>query len=107
MLLAVQCYTLRDALAADTWGTFQKIRELGLEFVELAGFYGFSADELASRLQSIGLVVCGSHLGLEALENDLDRVVADHEKLGCGNLTLPWISDEIIAQGWPAFAQRC
>lgn len=107
MLLAVQCFTLRDAFAADTWGTFQRIRDLGLEYVELAGFYGFSADEMAERLHSIGLKVCGSHLGIDAFENDLDRVIADHRKLNCTNLTLPWISDEIVAQGWPAFAERC
>jgi len=107
MQLAVQCFTLRDALAQDLWGTFAKVREIGLEYVELAGFYDQPATEFAARLADLDLRVCGSHLGLDSFENDLDQVVKDHLALGCHNLTLPWISDEVVAQGWPAFAQRC
>lgn len=107
MQLAVQCYTLRKAFADDVWGTFAKVRQIGIQFVELAGFYDQPVTELAARLADLDLRVCGSHLGLEAFENDLDRVVNEHRLLGCRNLTLPWISDEIVAQGWPAFAQRC
>lgn len=107
MQLAVQCFTLRDAFATDPWGTFREIKAIGLDYVELAGFYGHSASEVAANLADIGLKVCGSHLGLDVFENELDKAVEEHLLLGCKNLTLPWISNEVVAQGWPAFAERC
>lgn len=107
MQLAVQCYTLRDAFATDPWGTFQKVRDIGLENVELAGLYGHSPQEVADKLAEIGLNAFGSHVGLDDLENNLDRIVADHQVLGVKYLTLPWIADTVVDQGWEEFGRRC
>lgn len=107
MELAVQCYTLRDVFATDPWGTFKKVYDIGLRNVELAGLYGHSAQEVADKLGEIGLKAFGSHCGLDDLENNLDKVVADHQILGVKYLTLPWISDSVVEMGWDAFGKRC
>ncbi|MCU1439684.1 MAG: xylose isomerase [Rhodoglobus sp.] len=51
--VALQLYTVREALAQDREGTFRRIRELGFSGIETAGFSGelpsaASADELSS-----------------------------------------------------------
>lgn len=106
MLLSVQLYTVRDCMNADVAGTLARLREMGLERVELAGTYGLPADEFRSLLDTTGLEVSGSHLGLDTLEADIGAVIVDHQTLRCRRVILPWISKEVYADGWAAFGRR-
>ncbi len=40
-----------------------KIREIGFEAVEFAGYYGANSAELKKMLSDAGLLVCGTHVG--------------------------------------------
>ena len=106
MLLSVQLYTVRDCMNVDAPGTLARLRQMGFECVELAGTYGLRATDFRAMLDSAGLAVSGSHLGLDALEADIRAVIADHQALGCRRVILPWISNETYADGWRAFGQR-
>lgn len=94
MRLSLQLFTVRDAMGADPAGTLGAIREMGLEYVELAGTYGLPAEEFASMLHDAGLKVSGSHVGLEALEASFDQIVADSRALGNDWVIVPWISED-------------
>ena len=106
MQLSVQLYTVREPMSADPVGTLQKLREIGFEYVELAGTYGMSAEEFRKVLDDTGLKASGSHAGLDALEGDLGKVIADHKTLGVNLVILPWLSKETYADGWEAVARR-
>ncbi|MFZ4506511.1 MAG: sugar phosphate isomerase/epimerase family protein [Fimbriimonas sp.] len=100
MRLTVQLYTLRDALSTDLEGTLAKVKEIGLEYVEIAGFYGKSAAEWKTMLDGLGLKVSGSHTGIDLLLSDLDAVIADSKTLENPYIILPWIGGDWIAKGW-------
>jgi sugar phosphate isomerase/epimerase len=104
--LSVQCYTLRELFAQDVWGTFRALRDLGFDFVELAGYYDLPPKELRAGLDLLGLQVSGSHLGLDRLEGDLEQVIEENYTLDNRYIILPWISKDDYAQGWTAFAKR-
>ncbi len=104
MKLSVQCYTLRDQFAQDAVGTYQAVKDMGLNYVELAGFNDKSPEDLRAILDSIGLQVSGSHVGLDRLSNDLEGVIADHQTVGCDLVILPWIDKSVYEGGWDNFA---
>ena len=79
MRLSVQLYTLRDDLANSVPDTLKKVREIGLEYVELAGWYGLSASEWRTILDDLGLKASGAHVGIDQFESDQATAVADLE----------------------------
>lgn len=105
MRLSVQLYTVREALSKDLAGTLAQIKEIGLEYVELAGDYGKSAAEWKEMLDSLGLKVSASHTGIDALKGDLDKVIADTQTLGYKYVVIPWVGEDIRSMGWDEFAR--
>lgn len=106
MKLCVQMYTLRDAAANDLDGTLNALADMGIRWVELAGTYGLPPEDLRAILDKYGLAVCGSHIGLQRLEEDLDGVIAEQNTLGNPNVVLPWVGPADYAEGWDALARR-
>jgi len=80
--IALQMYTLRDAVQADIVGTLRAVAELGYGAVELHTLGGLSAAALRTELDTLGLQVCGMHIGLDRLERQLDAELADMHTLG-------------------------
>lgn len=106
MKIAVQLYTLREELAADTLGGLARLAEIGYRHVEVAGTYGMSPERFRGLLDAAGLAAIGMHVGLTELETDPQRVADEARVLGCDFVILPWISREDYRSGWPDFAGR-
>lgn len=94
MRLSLQLYTLRDDLATDLRGTLQRVREIGLEYVELAGLHGKTAEEWRDLLGELGLKASGSHVGLEAFESDEEAALAEAKLFGDPYVIVPYVSAE-------------
>jgi len=105
MRLSVQLYTVRDQLANDLEGTLQALKDMGLDYVELAGDYGRSAAEWAQLLGRIGLKVSGNHVGVDKIKSDLDGAIADAKTVGNPNIIIPWVGDDIRTMGWGEFGK--
>ena len=105
MRLSVQLYTVRDALTADVGATLAKLKEMGLEYVELAGPFGKSAEEWKDMLDGVGLTATGSHVGMDILRDDLDGAIATAKTIGYSYVVLPWIGKDAYADGWDVFAK--
>lgn len=103
MRLSLQLFTIRDAMAADMAGTLAAVHDMGLEYVELAGYYDKSAADFAAILQQHGLKVSGSHVGLDALEDHFQTVVDDAKTLGNEWVIVPWVAPE--RRNWVGLAK--
>lgn len=106
MKLSVQLYTLRDPLGDDFEGTLAAVKEIGLDYVELAGDQGHSAQEWRATLDKLGLTASGAHIGVSLLEEDLDKVIADAKTIGFKYVIVPWVGEDDYSAGWAAFGQR-
>ncbi len=87
--LAVQLYTLRNETAADFPGTLKQVAQSGVTAVEFAGWSPYSAADMRTLLDDVGLVAMGAHIGIQQLEDDLDQVIADVQTLGAKHLACP------------------
>ena len=85
MKFAVQLYSVRDHIndGNDMLDILGKVKEIGFDGVEFAGYFGLSAEQLRARCDELGLTVVGSHLGLDDFrEENLEKTLAYGKALG-------------------------
>lgn len=85
MKFAVQLYSVRDHIkdGKDMLEILGKVKEIGFDGVEFAGYFGLSAEELRARCDELGLEVVGTHLGLDDfLPENLDKTLEYNKTLG-------------------------
>jgi len=92
--VAVQLFTLRDALANDFVGTLERVAKIGYHGVELAGYGDLTVRELKATLDRLDLKVAGNHVSIEELKNNLDQVIADQKILGNQFVVCPFVLPE-------------
>ncbi len=86
MKFAVQLYSVRDHMARgeDFLEVLGKVKEIGFDGVEFAGYFDYSAEQLRARCDELGLEVVGVHIGLDNyLPENLDETLKFHKTLGC------------------------
>jgi sugar phosphate isomerase/epimerase len=113
--VALQLYTVRDQTARDFAGTQRRVAEIGYRAVEFAGYGDLSTKALAGLLAETGLRAASTHVGIGALEEDLEREIAVCSALGCTNLVLPLLPPErrdaealaALAPRLNEFGRRC
>jgi len=85
MKFSVQLYSLRDITPdkESFLAIFPKLKALGFDGVEFAGYHGCSAEELRAALDDAGLVATGCHMGLGDLKlENLPATIAFCKTLG-------------------------
>lgn len=92
--IALQLYTVRDKTAGDFAGTVRQVAAAGYAAVEFAGYGGLSAGEVASLLTETGLRAASTHVGLTALESDLQGQIDYCKAISCSYLVLPGLPSE-------------
>lgn len=92
--IAVQMYTLREESEKDFAGTLKKVAELGFDGVEFAGYGGLTAKEVKDLLDDLGLQAASSHVSLEELKNNLEKVIEDQKILGSKYVVCPYLMPE-------------
>lgn len=80
--IALQLYTVRDALTKDFDGIIRKIAGIGYVGVEPAGFRGTTPQEAGALFQELGLIVPSAHTSLP-LGEQKNQVLDTMGKLGC------------------------
>lgn len=93
--IALQLYTLRDALAKDFAGTMKQVADMGYVGVETAGLFGGSPAEGAKLFGDLGLTVCAAHSPLP-LGDKKQEVIDTLGALNCKRLILAWQPPELF-----------
>ncbi|WP_195542629.1 sugar phosphate isomerase/epimerase family protein [Massiliimalia timonensis] len=93
--VGLQVYSVRDDAGKDFLGTMKKIKEIGYDFVELAGLYGQTAEEVKAALEEAGIPALSAHVPLAELEADVEKIVADYVKIGCKYIAIPYLPEEL------------
>jgi sugar phosphate isomerase/epimerase len=94
--LAVQLYTLRNETAQDFPGTLQQVAATGVSAVEFAGWGTYSAADMRALLDEVGLTAMGAHVPIQALEGNLDQLIADIQTLGAKHVTCPYLPPDSL-----------
>ncbi|NLB36725.1 MAG: sugar phosphate isomerase/epimerase [Clostridiales bacterium] len=70
MKLAIQLYSVRDHIknGEDFLKILEEVKKLGFEGVEFAGYFGLDAKTIKTKLDELGLIAVGTHIGISNYE---------------------------------------
>ncbi|HIS68500.1 MAG TPA: sugar phosphate isomerase/epimerase [Candidatus Gallacutalibacter stercoravium] len=88
MKIGLQMYSLREEIhdAESLLAALKKVKELGYEGVEFAGYFGADAAVVKKTLDELGLTVVACHEGVDSLEANMDSIIEYNHAIGN-----PWI----------------
>ena len=101
--LGLQLYSVRDEMEKDMESCLKRVKEMGYECVEFAGFFGKSADEVKALLDKYGLEAVSSHQTV-GVKDDEPQSAEDAVKylntLGVKYCAIPWYGKENFVNDW-------
>lgn len=89
--LGLQLYSVRKAMANDFEGTLKKVSEMGYKYVEFAGYFGKTAEEIKALLEKYSLTCVSVHQTLTIADKEKAREEVEFlKKLGVKYVVIPW-----------------
>ncbi|MBE6584640.1 MAG: sugar phosphate isomerase/epimerase [Ruminococcaceae bacterium] len=86
----LQLYSVRDLTGEDLELAIEKVAALGYKYVEFAGFFGHSAEEVRAMLDKHNIAISGTHSPLFDLRpSNLANVIDYHKKIGNPRYIIP------------------
>jgi sugar phosphate isomerase/epimerase len=104
--VGLMLYTVRRDCARDFGGTLRAVAALGYEGVELFDLHGHEASSVRAWLDDAGLVACGAHASLGAVEERLPELAAALDALGARRLVVSSIEPPASAADTEAALER-
>lgn len=89
MEYGLQLYSIRDLTKENFEEGLKQVAEIGYKFVEPAGFFNHTAEEVDAMMKKYGLKVSGTHTGADAVLKDTEATIAYHKAIGCENIIIP------------------
>lgn len=93
--IGLQMLSLRSEAEIDFIGTLKKVKEIGYEAIEFAGFYQTPSVKLKAALEETGLDAFSAHVPLnfdnqKKMENDLKKEAEYAAEIGVKYIMIPW-----------------
>lgn len=89
MKYGIQMYSLRDITDKDLDGALKAVADMGYHYIEFAGFFGHSAEEVCGLLKKYGLEIIATHSSWTDLKDNFEETVKYHRTLGNKNYIIP------------------
>lgn len=90
--LGLQLYSLRAQFAKDVPGTLDKVRDMGFQYVELAGTYGQEPEKFKGELDARGLKAISGHFPFEKFRDNPEGIAKEAKTLGLQYAGCAWIA---------------
>ncbi len=104
--LGLQLYSVRDEMEKDMKGTLKAVKDIGYDFVEFAGYFGKSAEEVRAILDELGLSCISVHQSPEVFFEKGSQKAIDYIKtLGASFCAIPWMDPNCFLNNFDSFIQ--
>ncbi|HSK18497.1 MAG TPA: sugar phosphate isomerase/epimerase [Longimicrobiales bacterium] len=90
--VGLQLYTVRTEMRRDLEGTLARVAEIGYREVEFAGYFDRTPAQIAALLERHSLAAPSTHIGLDQMQSDWERVAQDAAAIGHTYVTVPWLA---------------
>lgn len=89
--VGLQLYSLRDQFKTDVAGTLDKVRAMGIKYVELAGTYGVAPEKFKEMLDARGLKAVSGHFSYEQCRDNVEQIAREAKIFGLEYVGCAWI----------------
>jgi len=107
--LGVQLYTLREftKTPADIAATLKRVKKMGYDGVQCSALGPIDPKELANILTGEGLSCLATHVPIDRLEKEPQKVIDEHKLWGCKYTAIGgFFPKEATTQTWVDFAAK-
>ena len=87
--VGIQLYSLRDAMEKDMDATLKAVKEMGYDYVEFAGYFDKSAEEVRTLLDKYGLECVSVHQAIGLFEEEGKAAVDYLNTIGAKYCAIP------------------
>lgn len=95
--IGLQLYSVRGELERDFEGTLTKVKAMGYDYVEFAGFYGHTPQQVKEILDRLGLKAVSAHISTGAFAAEPELQTGYLTALGIKYAVVPWMPHEKFA----------
>lgn len=98
--VGLQLYSVREAMENDMDGTLKAVKEMGYDYVEFAGYFGKTAEEVKALLDKYGLTAISVHQAIDLFENEGKAAVDYLNTIGVKYAAIPWYDKNQFHTNW-------
>jgi len=91
--VALQLYSVRDYASKNFATAMKKVKEIGYDYVELAGTYGLDAAATKKALDDAGLKAISAHVSFGEFGDDIEGTVKKYNEIGCKYIVIPYLAE--------------
>ncbi len=92
--IGVQLYTVRDRMSSDYEGTIRAVADSGYDEVETVWDADRNPDDIRALFDEVGLAAPSGHVSINALRNDLPKVLDASKRIGHSYIVCPWLGQD-------------
>ena len=89
--VALQLYSVRDDMAKDMEGTLKAVKDMGYDYVEFAGYFDRTAQEVRDMLDKVGLKAVSVHQVYDVFLEDQQAAIDYLKTIGVSYSAVPWM----------------
>ena len=98
--VGIQLYSLRDAMEKDMDATLKTVKEMGYDYVEFAGYFDKTAEEVRAMLDKYGLECISVHQAIGIFEEEGKAAVDYLNTIGAKYCAIPWYEVDEYFNNW-------
>lgn len=105
--IGIQLYSIREEMEADMDAALGAVKAMGYDYVEFAGYFGKTAEEVRALLDKHGLTAISAHQGPEVFwYGDEEKEIDFLKTLGVKYCAIPWYSVDEYVERWNETVER-
>ncbi|MBQ7779844.1 MAG: sugar phosphate isomerase/epimerase [Clostridia bacterium] len=98
--VGLQLYSVRDAMEKDMDATLKAVKEMGYDYVEFAGYFGKTAEEVKALLDKYDLKAISVHQAIDLFEKEGKAAVDYLNTIGVKYSAIPWYDKNELYNNW-------
>ncbi len=104
--VGLQLYSVRGAMEKDMEATLKAVKEMGYDYVEFAGYFGKTAEEVKALLDKYGLTAISVHQAPDLFEKEGKAAVDYLNTIGVKYSAVPWYTKDEYYTNWDATIEK-
>ncbi|MDD5603068.1 MAG: TIM barrel protein [Eubacteriales bacterium] len=93
-IVGLQLYSIREDMEKDMAAALGKVREIGYEYVEFAGYFGHSAEDVKKMLDDNGLKCISVHQKHDVFLKEPAAAISHLRTIGASYCAVPWMGKD-------------
>lgn len=98
--VGLQLYSIRDEMEKDMDASLKKVKEMGYDYVEFAGYFGHSAQEVRDMLDKYELSCISVHQSPDIFISEGQAAVDFLKTIGATYCAIPWYEIDKLKNHW-------